>query len=278
MHRSVQKILEERDITKIHAWKKKGQGRCGTALWQYFAYAKDDCQWIEVQRDQIDHIVVQSKKMGGGVLAVNVVEWNCSIYSSPDSLGDVKKERQGKSLQLPTGSRHSPTNTPPQPGDAGAVPGGLGVTSCPVPSPVPVLSGLCVRKSFAALGWPIQLPEWVNFNEVPQLIAQDREWNRRLCLLKPSKWGYPALLGSGGCHSPFSFHAIDVLCEQVNPVDQFVLRVHLFDSNNSLHCIAVANGLVIDPDHGTYPLCKHSIESVLKVDEIVSGYKIRKLK
>ena len=143
-----------------------------------------------------------------------------------------------------------------------------------------MLLGFCVRDSFAALGWPIPLPAWVDFSKVPQLIAEDREWNRRLCLLKPSKWGYPAaaLLGSGGCHSPFSFNAIDVLCEQANPVDQFVLRVHLFDSNNSLHCIAVANGFIIDPDHGMHPLCKHSMEGILKVDEIVAGYKIRALK
>ena len=274
IHHSLQE-MEARDITKLHAWKKKGVGRCGTARWQYFAYDKEDSQWVEVQRDQIDHIVVQSKEMGGGVLAVNVVEWNCTTYSASGA-----KEQKGKSLQLPTGSRHSPTSTctPPQPGDEDAVPGGLGVASCPVPSAVPVLSGFCVRNSFAALGWPIPLPEWVDFKTVQRLIAEDREWNRRMCLLKPNKWGYPALLGSGGCHSPFSFNAIDVLCEQVSPIDQFVLRVHLFDSNNSLHCIAVTNGVVIDPHHGTYPLCKNSFEGILKVDEIIDGYKIRALK
>ena len=134
---------------------------------------------MEVQRDQIDHIVVKDKRMGS-VLAVNVAEWHSTTYSCPDQLGNAEKERKGMSVQLPSGSRHSQGHTPWQSGDEGAVAGGLGVACSPVPSPVPVLPGFCVRDSFAALGWPIPLPAWVDFSKVPQLIAEDKKWNRRL--------------------------------------------------------------------------------------------------
>ena len=257
--------------------------------WEWFAWDKGagprgEGEWTTVQRDQIDHLVVYSTEHRRRLPAVDVAESQATIY---DRYG--QKITKGKPVKLPTGarkrqpqsqSRQQPqSGRQPQPHEGVGNPVPAGLESAVSSGPPPPVAGSCVRQSLAALGWPLAevVPTWVDFDQLPFLISQSC-WVRRLQLKKPAEWGYPALLGSGGTQSPFSAFAIEFICDYVSPNDKLLLRVHLCDNNNSNHCIAVANGYVIDPDHGAFELCPQSFYDKLKVDEIVAGYKIHALK
>ena len=191
--------------------------------------------------------------------------------------------RKGKAIKLPTGARGrqpqpAAIGEQPQQAEGGGNPVPAGLESAESSGPPPQVTGLCVSKSLAALGWPLlDVPAWVDFDDLPSLISQSR-WVRHLRLQKPDQWGYPALLGSGGTHSPFSAFAIEFICDYVSQSDNLILRVHCSDNNNSSHCVAVANGHVYDPDHGAFQLSRKTFYDVLKIDEIVGGYKIHALR
>ena len=102
---------------------------------------------------------------------------------------------------------------------------------------------------------------------------------RQLALNKKvGSWGYPGLKDWSRRGSNFEFDAIHIICAHAKPEDKLLLRVLVPKSHTSLHCVAVWNGRVADPDveEGVwYPLTPDSFERKLGIGEVVAGYKLR---
>ena len=57
--------------------------------------------------------------------------------------------------------------------------------------------------------------------------------------------------------------------------DRYLLQVYLSDTNTSLHCVAVANGKILDPAGNVWlPLSLDSIRK-LRIGRIERGYLIK---
>jgi len=135
----------------------------------------------------------------------------------------------------------------------------------------------CVSKALRVLTeLPIQFKPDVVFDTLPTTWANSK-WTQSGYLQRPSKWGYLELLANGR----FTSNAVDLICNlAAEGGDRLVLRVHVVETNTSLHCIAVLGdrGLLVDPaDMVEKPLCAKSF-SDLGIDKIRAGYRLNKHK
>ena len=219
-------------------------------------------QWIAVDREQINELKVTHK--GAERFAVEIAECKASVY---DLKGQLQK---GKIIKLGTGARKPQVASHATP-------------AVPLASPVPAMGGtgraikgdgrdgLCVLKAFKLLGWDIELGPDPDFDALPTDL---NKYSRKFILQKPVKWAYPGLLMNKRDGTLFSFNAIDVICSHAVPSDQLLLRVHISKSENPLHCIAVTQNQVVDPDDGIWRPLQPESFSDLGIGEVLRAFRI----
>jgi hypothetical protein len=122
----------------------------------------------------------------------------------------------------------------------------------------------CLQESFHLLDlMDVSLPDFC-----PLKVAKKTLSRRNFQLTMPSKWGMP------GVELRQKLDSLQFL-RLFNPADfNGVLQVHLVTENTSLHCVAVKDGLVADPDFGVWlPLTLASLQQ-LDIDYIVTGLRV----
>ena len=204
------------------------------------------------------------------MLAVNAAEANPFTYHQDG------RRTGGQVIRLGTGSRDVAVVPVSAPEARVASP--LGGAGAPVEGNT--RDALCVSKALQLLGWKNSVPADTDFETLNATLSK-AGFGRKLVPLRPDreKWGkdYPGLLDSTRQGSQFSWNALDILCAHASPADKLLLRVYLTKEKTDLHCVAVFNGMVVDPADGVCrKLTMGSLEKLF-VGELRSAYKLREL-
>merc|ERR1711939_1300853 len=241
-----------RDITCLRLSKVR---RNGALEWLYEAYDPSlpggrSERFFPVERDQVDHIKVTDAH--GTQLAVD--------KAARDWWTKNAKPRK-RSDPLPFSEVHLGT-------------GSITKAVCRRSGSDPGLSAVeverdaqCVTKALALLGETVVLGDDVDFTAVPRMLDEQKV---RFVLQKPSKWGYFGKLHNIETNSK----AIEMICEHAKSEDRLLLRVHLVQTNTSLHCVAVKGCMIADPSSCSWlPLAPESFTR-LGIDKICAGYRL----
>jgi len=205
-------------------------------------------------------------------------------YNRAYVIEDGHLVKAGEPVQLGTGSRQN--QEPESAGRSGHTPG-LMAGHPAVPGPmVPIRCAddgagdgtardpFCISKALCVItGLHIQFQPDTVFEALPTTWSKSR-WSQSGFLQRPSKWGYPGLLRSDGRFQP---DALGIICsEAIERRDRLILRVHVTESNTSLHCVAVMGdrGVLVDPADidAVWPLHVDTFKS-LRIDRVRTGYK-----
>ena len=224
-------------------------------------------KWFAVKRSEVDHLRVKSHQSGNRRLRAVTIAENQPFVYKPRS-GFEKRERgaYGIVVELGVGSRESTGRTELPECSVGQLDPHNAMTTTVSPR-----DALCASKSLAALGVDNSLDGDVLWKQIPTKLSN------MVVLLRPSKWQMPTVYDA----SNGSFH-IDHISEFVRIANlesrrrnRYLLQVYLSDTNTSLHCVAVANGKILDPAGNVWlPLSLDSIRK-LRIGRIERGYLIK---
>ena len=151
---------------------------------------------------------------------------------------------------------------------------GRGGSVFPVPAELKVI-GRCVAEVLELITGVLfeSTAPWVPMKMVPNLVSLQAP---TLKCVKPSKWFPCDTHKILDCAGNFCEDSIAALCKLATINFKAIVQVVLGPGNNSMHCVAIFDRLIVDPEDGVRrPLTVKSFED-LKIVKIVTGFMIVK--
>jgi hypothetical protein len=265
-----------------------------TKMTKHFAMSKDG-NWFCVNPKDFKNYTVANPYDGGkteiGVFKLCVDQSHIRIMKGAETMGGkaqdgkcVKGGLGSRTLQTGEGAKRrtiSGSDEKPHTGTTASLspPGGGGLV-LPVPAELAV-TGRCVAAALELLT-EIRfdsLVPWVPIKLVPKIVSKRIP---NLKCVKPIKWfqtdtygndsmGLTPILDSFG---NFCEGSIDLLCDLASINFKAIVQVALGPGNHSMHCVAIFDRLIVDPEDGVRrPLTVKSFED-LKIVKIVTGFRL----